>query len=81
MAIHLRKVGAYWAVSVRGAEVRCQDLAWAALSAMDLAEKLELPVELGEGVPPDALKKGKLLREELRARQAARLRERPGAHR
>jgi hypothetical protein len=68
MMIYLRKTNAGWTVAVRDAEACWNDLPWAALSAMDLAERLGLPVELGSNVPKDALLLGARLREQLRKR-------------
>ena len=70
MAIYVKRVGESWCVSVHQAEVLCQDLAQAALSAMDLSEKLGQPIEFGADVPVDALTHGLRLREELQRKRS-----------
>ena len=61
--IRLQKHGTGWVVSGEGVSNRAVDLDWAAFDALFLAEVHGTTVELGEGVPGDALELGRKLRE------------------
>ena len=51
-----------WEVTGEGISNTAVDLDWAAFDALFLAEVHGTTVELGEGVPPDALDLGRQLR-------------------
>ncbi len=63
LTIKLQKQGTGWVVTGEGISNAAVDLDWAAFDALLLAEIHGTNVELGDGVPPDALELGKLLRE------------------
>jgi hypothetical protein len=52
-----------WKVVGVGVRIETRVLAWAALDALTLAEMYGAVVELGEGVPEDALAQGRRLAE------------------
>jgi hypothetical protein len=62
LTIKLQKRGTGWEVIGEGVSNRAVDLDWAAFDALFLAEIHGTHVELGDGVPPDALELGKRLR-------------------
>jgi hypothetical protein len=70
--IKLQKHGMGWMVSGEGVSNRAVDLDWAAFDALFLAEVHGTTVELGEGVPSDALELGRQLRQRWNLRENGR---------
>lgn len=66
--IKLQKHGMGWVVSGEGVTNRAVDLDWAAFDALFLAEVHGTTIELGEGVPDDALDLGRQLRRQWNLR-------------
>jgi hypothetical protein len=69
MTIKLLRADGLWKVVGDGLLSEASDLAWAALDALQLAEQYGTTVELGDGVPEDALE---LARYRLELLEAAR---------
>jgi hypothetical protein len=61
--VKLVKAGDAWNVVAHGHLSSCADLELAAVKALSLAERYGASVELGEGVPKDALERGRRRRE------------------
>jgi hypothetical protein len=60
--VKLLKAGNAWNVIADGHFSSCADLELAAVKALTLAELQGTSVELGAGVPPDALERGEARR-------------------
>lgn len=63
--IKVVRSGGFWKVVGAGVHIEARVLAWAAFDALTLADLNGAVVELGEGVPEDALAQGRKLAEIL----------------
>jgi hypothetical protein len=70
--IKLLRDSDFWKVVGDGLQSESSDLEWAALDALVLAELHGTTVELGEGVPADALELGRARLEALEAFRRSR---------
>lgn len=62
-SIKVLRSGGFWKVVGAGVHIEARVLAWAAFDALTLADLNGTVVELGEGVPEDALAQGRKLAE------------------
>jgi hypothetical protein len=65
MTIKVLREGGLWKVVGQGVNIEARELEWAIFDALTLAEIQGVTVELGEGVPKDALERGRRPRDHL----------------
>jgi hypothetical protein len=67
MTIKVLREAGLWKVVGDGINIETRELAWAVFDALTLAEIHGTTVELGEGVPADALEVGRARRDQFEA--------------
>ncbi len=72
MKIKVLREGGLWKVVGEGINIETRELEWAVFDALTLAEIHGATIELGEGVPEDALERGRARRDQLEAFRKSR---------
>ena len=67
MTIKVLREGGLWKVAGEGISIETRELEWAIFDALTLADIHGATVELGEGVPQDALERGRGRRDHFEA--------------